>query len=299
MRVLRANLLCHWTHRCVWGAYSDFQEASSRNTGLIETAAVGSFAGAFAGDHCLVRLERYVVPVTFVDKEDKNTSDVSRLLTDPGRARVAAALAKVVMHTKNVELLEYSKRLVGILSERLPPNSRLRLLALGRLRRRPKTGTLFQKIPGGLKLCPRNCGHRRRLRASRLTKNEGRKQSLRQERRRLSEWSRRGTEQLTEEKKRSLFLTSIASFWHADTIITPHYQATIHAVDIQQQIENFLVKISGTESVARNDVINTLESIALLNRKVMGIFQKFATKANFRRNWRRLTRILGNISSNI
>ena len=88
------------------------------------------------------------------------------------------------------------------------------------------------------------------------------------------------TEQLTEEKKRSLFLTSIASL-DADTIINLHHQVTIYAVDIQQQIENFLVKISGTESVARNHVINTLESIALLNRKVMGI-SKFATKANFR-----------------
>lgn len=100
----------------VSGVDSDFQEASSRNTGLIETAAVAELRKCFR-DYCQIRLERYVVPVTFVDKEDKNTSDVSRLLTDPGRARVASAVAKLV-DDKNVELLDYSRRLIGILSER-------------------------------------------------------------------------------------------------------------------------------------------------------------------------------------
>ena len=56
---------------------------------------------------------------------------------------------------------------------------------------------------------------------------------------------------------------------------------TIYAVDIQQQIENFLVKVSGKASVPPSDVVNALERIALLNRKIMGV-SKFATKANFR-----------------
>src|SRR5205823_2178743 len=100
----------------VSGDGEQFEESSSRNTGLIENAAVGELRECFM-EYCLKRLERYVVPVTFVDKEDRNTEDVSRLLTDPGRARVAAVVAKLV-DNENVELLSYSKRLIRILNAR-------------------------------------------------------------------------------------------------------------------------------------------------------------------------------------
>jgi hypothetical protein len=100
----------------VEGSDDDFKEASSRNTGLIETPAVMELRECFM-EHCLKRLEKYVVPVTFPDKEDKYASDVSRLLTEPGRARVTSAVARLV-DDKEVELLDYSRRLIRILSER-------------------------------------------------------------------------------------------------------------------------------------------------------------------------------------
>ncbi|NTV46300.1 MAG: ATP-binding protein, partial [Chlorobiales bacterium] len=87
-------------------------------------------------------------------------------------------------------------------------------------------------------------------------------------------------EQLEEEKKRNLFLTSISTL-DTDTILNLHHQVTIYAVDIQQQIENFIVKTSGKATVSHSEVVDALERISLLNRKVMGI-TKFATKANFR-----------------
>jgi hypothetical protein len=96
----------------VYGSDEDFQEASSRNQGLIRTPAVQQLDKAVM-DHCLKRLEKYVVPVSWVDKADANTEDLSRLLTDPGRARVSAAVANLV-DNEQVELLDYSRRLVGI-----------------------------------------------------------------------------------------------------------------------------------------------------------------------------------------
>ena len=260
----------------VSGADDDFQEASSRNTGLIRTAAVSELRKCFR-EHCLVRLERYVVPVTFVDKEDKNTSDVSRLLTDPGRARVAAALAKLV-DDKNVELLDYSKRLIGILSER-STQFEGSLASLRAIAEKTKDPTLFQNI------------EQAELRFAELRESEekARKQADEERKAKVAAQARasaaerqvaRVSEQLTEEKRRSLFLTSIASL-DTDTILNLHHQVTIYAVDIQQQIENFLVKISDKTSVPKIDIVNALEGIALLNRKVMGV-SKFATKANFR-----------------
>ena len=100
----------------VFGSDNDFQEASSRNQGLIETAAVRQLHKAVM-EHCLKRLEKYVVPVSWADKADADSDDLSRLLTDPGRARVSAAVASLV-DNEQVELLNYSKRLVGLLNER-------------------------------------------------------------------------------------------------------------------------------------------------------------------------------------
>jgi len=80
----------------VEGSDKDFAEASSRNTGLIETPAVVELRKCFM-EYCLKRLEKYVVPVTFPDKEDKFAGDVSRLLTDPGRARVVACQIRIIM----------------------------------------------------------------------------------------------------------------------------------------------------------------------------------------------------------
>src|SRR5581483_6029730 len=100
----------------VYGSDRDFQEASSRNQGLIDTPATEQLHKAVM-DHCLKRLEKYVVPVSWVDKGDSNTEDLSRLLTDPGRARVSAAVANLVDNDK-VELLEYSKRLIDLINER-------------------------------------------------------------------------------------------------------------------------------------------------------------------------------------
>src|SRR5258708_8462973 len=68
-------------------------------------------------DHCLKRLEKYVVPVSWPDKGDANTDDLSRLLTDPGRARVSAAVANLVDNDE-IELLDYNKQLVSLLNER-------------------------------------------------------------------------------------------------------------------------------------------------------------------------------------
>lgn len=253
----------------VSGSDGDFSEATSRNSGLIETKAVHQLRDCFM-EHCLKRLERYVVPVTFADREDKNTSDVSRLLTDPGKARVALAVAKLV-DNENVELLEYSQRLIGILNER-SEQFEASLVSLRSIAEKTKDRDLFKKIEDAEK---RFEELRRSEEAARRQADEERAAKEAAEARASS-----AEGQLEEEKKRNLFLASISSL-DTDTILNLHHQVTIYAVDLQQQIENFLVKISGQKNVSTVDVVNALESIALLNRKVMGV-SKFATKANFR-----------------
>ncbi|MDC0657411.1 ATP-binding protein [Leisingera sp. SS27] len=260
----------------VSGDDEDFQEASSRNSGLIATAAVRELRECF-WEHCLKRLEKYVVPVTFKDKEDKNTSDISRLLTDPGRARVANAVAKLV-DDDGIELIGYSERLIGILSER-SAQFEASLTSLRAIARKSQDRDLFASIEHA----------ERRFKELRKSEEAARKQA--DEERKAKEAAQAKaeaaqqkavlySEQLEEEKKRNLFLTSISNL-DTDTILNLHHQVTIYSVDIQQRIENLLVSIAGKEVVPTSEIVDALDGVSLLNRKISGI-AKFATKANFR-----------------
>jgi signal transduction histidine kinase len=260
----------------VFADRGDFEEASSRNQGLIETAAVQEMR-VFFTEYCLKRLERYVVPVTFVDKEDKNTEDLSRLLTDPGRARVAAVVAKLV-DSDGVELLEYSKRLIRILnarSEQFEPS----LANFRSIAEHTKDAKLFKKIEAAeaqfKELRQAEQAARKQADEERAAKEAAQARASKAE-----QQATEASAQLDEERKRNLFLSSIASL-DTDTILNLHHQITIYAVDLNQQIENFLLHIRDKTSVPTSDVVGALERLALLNRKVMGI-AKFATKANFR-----------------
>jgi len=267
----------------VGGSDNDFAEASSRDAGLIGTAAVAQLRDCFM-EHCLKRLERYVVPVTFVDKEDKNTEDVSRLMTDPGRARVASAVSKLV-DNDDIELLDYSRRLIGILDER-SSQFEVSLSALKAIAEKTDDDILTKEIANAEKRFVEL--QRSQTEALRQADEERTAKEAAQARAETAERAAAtATEELGEERKRNLFLASISSL-DTDTILNLHHQITIYAVDIQQRIENFLVRIANQRSVSAAEVVNALESIALLNRKVMGI-SKFATKANFRLESEKIT----------
>jgi signal transduction histidine kinase len=260
----------------VSGSDKLFQETSSRNTGLIDTDAVEQLKKCF-WDKCFRRLERYVVPVTFLDKEDKNTSDISRLMTDPGRARVTAVVAKLV-DSEDVLLLDYSKNLIGIINER-SSEFESSIASLRAIAEKTNDQKLIQKISIADK---RFQELRRSEEAARKQADEERiaKQEAINRAKNAEKLNQEISFQLVEEKKRNLFLSSISTL-DTDIIINLHHQITMYSVDIQQQIENFIVKISATKNTSRLDIIDGLDRISLLNKKIMGI-TKFATKANFR-----------------
>ncbi|MGP2801444.1 ATP-binding protein [Serratia ureilytica] len=260
----------------VSGDSNDFQESSSRDTGLIDTPSVLQLRDFFL-EHCLKRLERYVVPVTFVDKEDKNVDDLSRLMTDPGRARVTSFIAKLA-DNDNIDLLRYSKNLVGIINER-SSQFESSLLSLRAIAEKTKDSQLFDNIEEAEKKFEEL--KRSEIAARHQADEERKAKEAAQERAQKAESkAEKYSEQLKEEKKRSLFLSSITSL-DMETILNLHHQVTIYSVDIHQQIENFLVKISNQEKVSKINVIDAIERISLINSKIMGI-TKFATKANFR-----------------
>jgi signal transduction histidine kinase len=198
-------------------------------------------------------------------------------MTDPGRARVAAAVAKLV-DNEGVELLQYSKRLIRILNERSEKFEES-LVSLRAIAEHSNDSKLLIKIEQAEK---RFAELQRSEEIARRQADEERaaKEAAQARAEKAEKNASQAEEQLEEEKKRSLFLASIANL-DTDTILNLHHQITIYAVDIQQQIENFLVRIARQKSVSTSDIVESMERIALLNRKVMGI-ARFATKANFR-----------------
>lgn len=252
----------------VFGSDEEFQEASSRNQGLILTPAVRQLRDAVM-KHCLQRLEKYVVPVSWVDPDDARADDLSRLLTDQGRARVTKAVASLVDNDQ-VELLDYSKRLISIVNER---------------------SNEFEESLGGLRAIAEKTGNKPLI--EKLTKAERRFDELKKsavEAHKVADRERAISEAALEraetaeaaaeiERRRAQFLESAVKV-DAATILNLHHQVTIYAVDIAQQIENFLGATNGQKSIPRETVLEAMEQMAFLNRKVLAV-TRFASRATF------------------
>ncbi len=260
----------------VYGSDEDFQEASSRNQGLIGTPAVRELNKAVM-EHCLKRLEKYVVPVSWVDKADGNTDDLSRLLTDPGRARVSAAVANLVDNDK-IELLEYSKRLVDLINER-SGEFESSLVNLRSIAEKTSDKTLLVKLDVAEKrfeelkkseAAARKVADREREAAAAATRRAETAESI----------AEQAKSEAETERRRAHFLESAVSV-DTSTILNLHHQVTIYAVDIAQQIENLLSDTNGKKMVPREQMLKSIEQVAFLNRKVLAV-TRFAARANFK-----------------
>lgn len=253
----------------VSGSDEDFQEASSRNQGLIETPAVEQLRKAVM-EYCLKRLEKYVVPVSWSDKEDTSTDDLSRLMTDPGRARVTTAVANLV-DNDNVQLIEYSKRLVDLINER-SSNFETSLISLRAIAEKTDDTEMLDRLDAAER------------RFDDLKKSEADARRVADKALAAATAANRRADkaeaEIETERRRAHFLESFVNVDSA-TILNLHHQVTIYAVDIAQQIENFLAGTADKTSIPRDTVLKTLEQMAFLNRKVMSV-TKFAAKANFK-----------------
>lgn len=254
----------------VSGSDKDFQEASSRNQGLIDTPAVRQLKKAVM-EHCLKRLEKYVVPVSWKDEIDGDAGeDLSRLLTDPGRARVSASVANLV-DNEHVELLEYSNRLIGLLNER-SSEFESSLVSLRLIAEKAGDKALLGKID------------RAEKRFDELKKSEADAIKVAERERQATAVALKravtAETRAEHERRRAHFLEAAVNLDTA-TILNLHHQVTIYAVDIAQQIENFLSETEGKEAVSRESVLKAMEQMAYLNRKVLAI-AKLATQAKFK-----------------
>ncbi|MES0075781.1 ATP-binding protein [Mesorhizobium sp. M0058] len=267
----------------VSGAEDKFQEASSRNQGLIDTPAVRQLRD-FVMDNCLRRLERYVVPVSWVDKGESLTDDISRLLTEPGKARVTAAVANLV-DNESIELLDYSRELVSILNER-SAEFESSIVSLRTIAEKVNDKALLSKVAEAEK---RFDELKRAEAEARKAADEQREAAREAEARATAAESvaEEAKAEVETERRRSHFLESIVDL-DAATILNLHHQVTIYSVNAAQQIENFLNDTARQKSIPRENVLKAFEQIAYLNAKVYAI-TRFAARAAFKLESEKIT----------
>jgi signal transduction histidine kinase len=259
----------------VAGEEEQFKEASSRNQGLVDTKATAELRELF-WEYCLKRLERYVVPVSWVDRGERLSEDLSRLMTDAGRARVTDVVSKLV-DSPDVELLEYSKKLVTLVNER-SEQFEASLDGLRSIASKTGDNDLFDSLDAAEK------------RFAELKSAEADALRLAEEERQAKEAAQaealaaldladKTTRELEEERARSLLLTSLTSL-DSQNIINMHHQITIYAGDLKQQIEN-CIAATRDQHFTTSDLHSRLEQLAFVNQKILQI-ARLATKANFR-----------------
>lgn len=252
----------------VFGSDEDFQEASSRNQGLIDTLAVRELKQCFM-EHCLKRLEKYVVPVSWADSADATADDLSRLLTDPGRARVAEVVAKLI-DNEDVELLRYSQRLIGILNER----SERFEASLSSLRSIAEK-TRDTKFLDGLAQAEKRFDELKRAEVeARKLADQQRTAALR-----ATERAERAEARAEVDRRRANFLEGAINL-DVQKVLNLHHQVTIYSVELNQQIENLVQDTRDKRSISRDELISALEQISMLNRRIEAA-TKFAMMANF------------------
>lgn len=192
------------------------------------------------------------------------------MLTDPGRARVTDAVANLVDNDE-VELLEYSKRLIGLLNER-SDDFETSVVSLRAIAEKTGDKSLESRI------------NKAEKRYEELKKSEAEAVRVADRQRVVAEHAssraERAEAEAETERRRAHFLEAVVQLDTA-TILNLHHQVTIYAVDIGQQIENLLADSAGQKMLPREAVLAALEQIAFLNKKVLAI-TKFAGKANFR-----------------
>ncbi|WP_286074814.1 sensor histidine kinase [Stenotrophomonas sp. 59] len=260
----------------IYGSDEIFRESTSRDQGLIDTPAYHELMECF-DENCFRRLERYVVGVNWKDPHDLDREDTARLKGDSASARIAAIVSQLA-GTDGVELVRYSKDLVRILNERSDDFSdsitSLRLLA-------EKSGDarLLDEITAAN---DRFVNLQRAEQAAREAAD--RERLARRDAERIALEARTQAEKLgfslEEEKKRSLFLTSLTSL-DQETVEILHHQIIIHAAAINEILGMQFDRLRDGITPSRDDLLSFLENISFQNRKVLST-ARFATKANFR-----------------
>ncbi|MBR7801446.1 sensor histidine kinase [Undibacterium fentianense] len=253
----------------VKGDETKFKESSSRDKGLIETVAAHELRDCF-WKKCFLRLENYVVGVSWVLKFDMDIEDSSFLNGDEAKATVISVLAKLA-NSPAITVETYAKDLLSIVSNKVSEHSRvfkdLESLAtkVGDVELANSANEAVQKFLEMERAEASAVAYAERERANR--KEAEQKEKL-------------ATVAFEKEQQKNLFLTSLQS--HDKEILENlHHQVIIYASNAINSIEANLIMLRNGANLKREEFQELLENLLLLNQQVLAA-SRFATTANFR-----------------
>jgi signal transduction histidine kinase len=282
-----------------------FQEASSRDNGLIETEQTVQLYDAIRR-FVIFRLERYVVSVNWPDSLDADRDNASGLSSDAGKSRVVRVVNALV-GAKNVRLIEYDHDLVDVVSERAAQFEET-MAGLVSIAEKEGDKELLERI------------ERSRARYEELKKAEEearaaaeRETSARIEAdRRADAATRRAdrADQLVERLEEQARLLVGAQGRGSEQLMLFHHQSIIYATEVESLVRTSLDKLSEsdrllgilakgedgksiTDSIGGvrdvvSDAASDLQNISLQNSRILAV-TRFATQANFKLEADRIT----------
>lgn len=279
------------------GNSTHFKEGSSRDNGLIQTPSSVQLYEYFF-DKALKRLEAYVVNVSWVDKLDAESDDLSRILTDQGKSRVVKVLSKLISG-KNIELLEYSESLIDTISIRNEgfeesigylQNFATKSNAREIQKKIDVAITQFEELKAAEEYSRHEAERERLVRekAEQETERERlAKEEVEQELIVVSEELDKAEQHielvetaLKEEKKRSRFLTK-ASTADLDTIRNFHHQIGIYSSSIHHLVQHKLDDLNRGVILPKEEIGQLLEQISFKNQQILTV-SRIATVADYR-----------------
>ena len=246
-----------------------FQEASSRNQGLIATPQVEQLRDCVR-DKCVRRLERYVVDITWKDADDKDLEDTSRIKLDASSALVARLVSQLAA-TDGVQLVEYNPDLVRIVDEKSDAfESSLAALEL-----------LAEKT-GDSDLVTRVSVARERISRLEAAEAQAREAQRRADSRASAvEKAAAAVEyKYQEELERNQFLMAAAAL-DQDTILNLHHQIMMHAADVGHGVQRMMRKLQTGTSVQRDEWLAFLDNVSFRNSQILTA-SRFATKGGYK-----------------
>ena len=239
-----------------------FDEATSRDQGLIRTPQVEQLVTCLR-EKCIRRLERYVVDITWQDREDKFVDDTSRMRLDESSALITQLVSRLA-DTPGVDVVKYNPDLVRIVDEKSDAfESSLAALEL-----------LAEKT-GNKELSSRVSDAKARIKELQAAEQQARAAERRAESRAVLAESK-----YEQEKERNQFLVAASSL-DQDTILNLHHQILIHASDVHLGIKRMMRKLRKGASVSRDQWIDFLEHVSFRNSQILTA-SRFATKGGYK-----------------
>ena len=265
------------------GDNPQFQEASSRDGGLIQTPSVNALR-ALVMEHALRRLERFAVDVIRYGNQDDA----------PGEIR-AKTLELLLGLTKRKELIavHYGPDAIDILREASKKSLLSVVSQFGRLAVENDDPQLLQDVQRA----------KRRIRQLEKARKEAEAEATRSvearaeaERRALAQEKEAGVAEKTARRverranqvdSQNLFLQSVISA-DSENLIGMHHHIGIAAGTIQNYVQAMTHRIRDGKPVTTDMFVETLEKIALQASQIESS-SRFATKAGFNTQAARIT----------